>query len=104
MPRSSLQLCSSFVSNLIRLSDEKRYMSFENVETISNISLRREKVNLWGRGCVKEQCEKCLEEEWKQIGADYLKNLISTMPKGLHRVIKHVEYLIQFQTFMNNHY
>lgn len=96
MPRSSLQLCSSFVSNLIRLSDEKRYMSFENVETISNISLRREKVNLWGRGCVKEQCEKCLEEEWKQIGADYLKNLISTMPKGLHRVIKHVEYLIQF--------
>lgn len=102
MPRSSLQLCSSFVSNLIRLSDEKRYMSFENVETISNISLRREKVNLWGSGCFKEQCEKCLEEEWNRLV--YLKNLISTMPKGLHRVIKHVEYLIQFQTFMNNHY
>lgn len=96
MPRSSLQLCSSFVSNLIRRSGEKRYISFENVETISNISLRKEKVNLWWSGCVKEQYEKCLEEEWKQIGVDYLKSLVSTMPKGLHRVIKQVEYLIQF--------
>lgn len=95
MLRSSLQLCNSFVSNLIRLSGEKRYISFENVETISNISLRKEKVNLWESGYVKEQCKKCLEEEWKQIGVDYLKNLTSTMPKVLHR-FKHVKYLIQF--------
>lgn len=39
---------------------------------------------------IANMVKKRLEEEWKQISVDYLKNLISTMPIRLHYIIKYM--------------
>jgi hypothetical protein len=39
-----------------------------------------------------EVLKKRLKKEWRKLSVNYLKKLISTMPKRLHHVIKHKGY------------
>lgn len=53
---------------------------------------------------IANMLKKRLEEEWKQISVDYLKNLISTMPIRLHHIIKYMSGATKYYTSANNSY